>query len=305
MNNADTLDQQALASAKKYMGAVAWPTVLLGLFTGVAYLSIMAAALAGTLSLWAAFPLVAVLTYLAYTVLHDAAHGSISGSDQSLRWLNEMLGYLAAWILMIPLTAHRHEHLAHHRHTNDELNDPDFYVGDIRNSPLDAMVATAKIFYGQFSFYLGNRWDKAPRRQNAYFCLEVAVAILPRLALLGLGYWWEAILLLGAAWLLGVTALLYLFAYIVHRPHEDVGRYVDTSTILVPGPLGKVVTWMWGFQNYHSIHHLFPRVPFYQYAMLYADIEDVLVAKRAPIYRLTLRGLDDCGEHAALSGDRA
>lgn len=299
--NSDTLDQQALTSAKKYMGAVAWPTVFLGLFVGAGYLSVMVAAVLGRMPLWSAIPLVALLTYFAYTVLHEAAHGSISGSNQSLRWLNEALGYLAAWILMIPLTAHRHEHLAHHRHTNDQANDPDFHVGDVRNSPLDAIIATAKIFYGQYRYYLENRWEKAPRRQNIYFCLEIAAAVLPRLGLLAAGYWPEAILLIGVAWMLGVTVLLYLFAYIVHRPHEAVGRYVDTSTILVPGPLGKVVTWMWGFQNYHSIHHLFPRVPFYQYARLYADIEDVMVAKNAPIYRLTLRGLGDCDQPVALS----
>ena len=45
------------------------------------------------------------------------------------------------------------------------------------------------------------------------------------------------------------------------------------------------------FQNYHSIHHLFPRVPFYQYARLYSDIEAVMVAKGAPVYQLTWRGL--------------
>jgi beta-carotene hydroxylase len=241
--------------------------------------------------LWAAMPLVAVLTYLAYTVLHEAAHGSICGSHQSLRWLNEMMGYLAAWILMIPLTAHRHEHLAHHRHTNDKGSDPDFYVGDIMNSPLQSVVATAKIFYSQFSYYWENRWAKAPGKQNAYLCLEMAAALLPRLALLAAGFWTEAFLLFGVAWLLGVTALLYLFAYIVHRPHEDMGRYVDTSTILVPGPLGKVVTLMWGFQNYHAIHHLFPRVPFYQYVRLFTEIETVMVARRAPIYQLTLGGL--------------
>ncbi len=115
--------------------------------------------------------------------------------------------------------------------------------------------------------------------------------VLPRLALLAAGYWVEALLLLGVAWLFGLTLLLYLFAYIVHRPHQDVGRYVDTSTILVPGPWQRLVTWLWVFQNYHSIHHLFPRVPFYQYAKLFAEIEPIMVAKGSPIYRLTWGGL--------------
>ncbi len=49
---------------------------------------------------------------------------------------------------------------------------------------------------------------------------------------------------------------MFLFAYIVHTPHESVGRYVDTSTFVVGGPAGKLITLLWGYQNYHSIHHL-------------------------------------------------
>ena len=90
-----------------------------------------------------------------------------------------------------------------------------------------------------------------------------------------------------------MIVLLYLFAYIVHRPHEQVGRYKDTSTILLPGPLGTLLTWLWMFQNYHSIHHLFPRVPFYQYARLYREIEEIMVAREAPVYRITTRGLKE------------
>jgi beta-carotene hydroxylase len=71
-----------------------------------------------------------------------------------------------------------------------------------------------------------------------------------------------------------------------------VGRYVDTSTVLLSGPLHELITWLWMFQNYHSIHHLFPRVPFYKYAKLYQEIEDIMIAKGAPVYHVTVRGLE-------------
>jgi len=96
-----------------------------------------------------------------------------------------------------------------------------------------------------------------------------------------------------SASILVVNVGIYLFAYVVHRPHDRIGRYVDTATILPPGPgaLQTGLNWAWMFQNYHSIHHLFPRVPFYQYADLYQEIEDVMVAKQAPIYNISIRGL--------------
>lgn len=291
MNKPDSYDLHALTSAKQYMGAVAWPTVVFALAVFFSYGVTLVLALLGNVALWVATPLLAVLTYLSYTVLHESAHGSISGSKQSLRWLNEALGYVAGWILMTPLTAHRHEHLAHHRNTNDEHEDPDYPVGDICKSPVAALLAAAQIFKGQFSYYLAHRWNKAPTRQNLNFCIEVTVALLPRVAILAAGYWFEGLLLLGVAWLVGFSITLYLFAYLVHRPHENVGRYVDTSTVLAPGRLQPLLNWLWVFQNYHSIHHLFPRVPFYQYQKLFCDIEDVMIAKGAPIYRLGASGL--------------
>jgi beta-carotene hydroxylase len=158
-------------------------------------------------------------------------------------------------------------------------------------SLLAPVRAAVRAWVRQFVFYAKYRWPEAPARQNLILCLEVTAALLPRLAVAAVGYWAEALALFVLAWLFGAMVLLYLFAYVVHRPHEQVGRYVDTSTVLLPGRFHKVLSWLWMYQNYHSVHHLFPRVPFYQYAKLYEDIEGIMAAKGAPIYRATARGL--------------
>lgn len=291
MQKPDTLDMKALACAQNYMGAVAWTTIAFALVVVSAYALTIILALQGTLALWLATPLVAVLTYLSYTILHESAHGSISGSQRQMRWLNELLGYAAAWILMMPLTAHRHEHLAHHRHTNDPDDDPDFHVSEIRRSLLKACTGTLRIYVEQYRYYLGHRWQRGPARQNVNLCLEVAAIFVPRLALLAAGFGTEVVCLFVLGWLAGVILTLYLFAYLVHRPHEAVGRYVDTSTVIAPTPFNGIVTWLWVFQNYHAIHHLFPRVPCYHYPRLFADIEGIMVEKGAPIYTLGWNGL--------------
>lgn len=292
MKNNESLDLIALLAAKEHMGDFAWPTVVLGLVVVITYFATLVLALMGMMPLILAAPLMAILTYAAYTVLHEAAHGTISGSHGSIRWLNETLGYLAAWILMIPLTAHRHEHLEHHRHTNERDGDPDIIVSDMAKSPASAVLALVEVLAGQYRYYFTHRWSKAPGSQNVYFCLEVFAALVPRLALLGLGYWVEGLVLFGAAWFAGVALVLFLFAYIVHTPHQSVGRYVDTSTILVDGFMGKIVTCLWLYQNYHSIHHLFPRVPFYRYPAVFSEIEETMVTRGAPIYRFGLQGLE-------------
>ena len=293
MSQPDHLDRKAVANAARYMGKVAWPTVVLGLLFLIIYVTTVTLALTGLMSLMFAVPVVTLVTYLSYTVLHESVHGSIGGNG-SLRWLNKAMGYLAAWITMIPFTAHRFEHMAHHRYANDEQRDPDFHMGNMGESVLAPFREALRAWSGQLSFYARHRWADAPVRQNLSLCLELSVAILPRLAVAAAGFWVEALALFVLAWILGAIILIYLFAYVVHRPHEQVGRYVDTSTILPPRSvlLRGALNWFWMFQNYHSIHHLFPRVPFYKYPALYEEIEDVMAAKGAPVYSLSAHGLE-------------
>ncbi len=291
MGQSDPLDRRAAGVASRYMGMVAWPTIILAIVVALSYVVTVVATLAGLVPLWVAVPLVAVLTYLSYTVLHESVHGSITGNHRSLRWLNKGLGYVAAWIAMIPLTAHRHEHIAHHRRTNDAPGDPDFHIGKMRRSMLAPVHTALQAWVAQFSFYRKHCWNDARPGQNAVLCLEVLAALLPRLTVVAAGYWVEGLALFVLAWLIGAIVLVYLFAYVVHLPHDTVGRWVDTSTILLPGVPGSLLTWLWVYQNYHSIHHLFPRVPFYHYAKLYEEIEDIMIAKGAPICRLTVKGL--------------
>ena len=291
MSATENLDLLALEAAKHRMGEFAWPTVVLGVIATGGYVAIPFLVAASVLPLWLAMPLMILLAYASYTVLHEAVHGSISGSKKSLRWLNELLGYMAGFVLFIPMTAHRHAHLAHHRHANDAESDPDHVVAGMTASPLAALRAGERALRSQYVYYMSKRWASGQEGQNLRFCLEVAASVLLRIAIILLTNAPLTLLLFAVAGIGGTLLTMYLFAYIVHVPHDKIGRYEDTSTILVDGPLGKCVTVLWLFQNYHSIHHLFPRVPFYHYARLFDEIRPVLVSKGAPIYRLGMGGM--------------
>ncbi len=284
-------DLTARKAAQQYQGDFALPTVVTGLCIFTAYAATPLAVFVGALPLWTGCLLMIVLAYAAYTILHDAAHGAISGSHASLRWVNEWMGYAAAFVLMIPLTAHRHEHLAHHRHTNNGAEDPDLVVSDMTRSPLHTLRAAGRIYIGQYRYYMRNRWKGLGNKQDRQFIAEIVIAITARVALMAQGFWLEGFTLFAVGGIGGVALLMYLFAYIVHRPHDAQGRYVDTATIIAPTWCNRLVTWGWLFQNYHSIHHLFPRIPFYRYRRLFDEIEPAMRAHGAPIYRLTATGL--------------
>jgi beta-carotene hydroxylase len=295
------LNKIAGQKAKNYYGGLAWPTVVVGVTSFLAYWALPYLVMLGSFSLWLAIPAMVALTYAAYTVLHESVHGSISGDNHSMDWLNDWMGYLAGTILTIPLTAHRIEHLTHHANTNHAEKDPDSYAADIVSSPLGTLKSAWRAITIQYQLYCQRYWSKATLAKKTAFVVEIVftvlLRILPFLVLWRTGNselisaWWRGLVLFIVAGLLGTITLVYLFAYIVHRPHKSMGRYVNTSTIVVSGPLSTVLTVLWGYQNYHSIHHLFPRVPFYQYRRLFNEIEDTMDQMKAPVYRLTWRGL--------------
>jgi beta-carotene hydroxylase len=295
MQHKDKLDQAAISAARTHMGEFALPTVCFAVAIIVSYAAVIGLALAGTLALAVAVPLVAMQTYYAYTVVHEATHGAISGSRQSLRWVNEALGYIASWIVMVPMTVHRHEHLAHHRNTNDPESDPDYLYSRLASSPLSMLRLAPRVLWTQYQYYFRHRWGKGPRSQDIAMCVEVFAMVAPRVGVCLAGFWLEGLVLFVLAWMIGMAILIFLFAYIVHAPYQATGRYLDTCTIQVDGPLGRIVTWLWACQNYHSIHHLFPRVPFYRYRALFGEIEQIMVAKGAPIYRLGTGGMQAVG----------
>lgn len=285
------MNKRALQVAMSHMGEFAWPTALLGVITTAGFIVTPILVMQQQLGLGWATALMALLTYLAYTIMHDSVHGAIAGRYTSWRWINSTLGYLSGFILGIPFTAHRHEHLTHHRHTNDPKLDPDFQISHMTQSPWMAVLCSWELVWGNYTFYRKQRWAKAPKAEKIKLCLEVVIAAVARVGLMSFDFWLEGLALFLVGPIIGLTCLIYLFAYIVHRPHQEVGRYVDTSTIEVPGFMGRVMTWAWMFQNYHSIHHLFPKVPFYRYRSVFQKIEPIMQAQGAPTYHLSWSGL--------------
>ena len=301
MSDITTLNKIASQKAKNYYGGLAWPTIIIGLTTFVGYWGLPYLVMLRGLSLWIAVPAMTALTFMAYTVLHESVHGSISGNNLSMNWLNDGLGSLAGTIVAIPLTAHRIEHLTHHANTNHPAKDPDGYSAELMSSPLGMLKSAWRSITIQYQLYSQRYWPQATLTKKTIFVVEIffilLLRMLPFFVLWQTGRtelmtdWWRGLVLFIVAGLIGTIALVYLFAYIVHRPHISTDRYLNTSTIVIPGPLSKILTILWGYQNYHSIHHLFPRVPFYRYRRLFDEIAGTMDQMEAPVYRLTWGGL--------------
>ncbi|MGJ8670350.1 MAG: fatty acid desaturase family protein [Oceanococcus sp.] len=282
------LNKEAILAAKQYMGEMAWLTVAMMAVILAGFVVNLWLFSLGILPLWLALPIYAILTYMAYTPLHEAAHGNIHGKYASRKWLNDLCGYIAGQIMLVPYASHTVEHFTHHRYTNQPEKDPDFVVSGMRGGVLALVIYGLKFLWVQNTFLFREYWAGASLRERSVYALELILFVGWRVAFLWLCSreldW--ALLLFG--YLAGAFFTAYWFAYRPHLPYENSARYQNTNSLIMPTWM-KPLEWFWLGQNLHSIHHLFPRVPFYRYHALHREIEPILRAHGTPIVGLFSR----------------
>lgn len=276
------LNKQAIASAKRYMGHVSWPTVILVAAVVAGFVLNLVLFALGVISAWVALPVLGALTYMSYTPLHEAVHGNIHGGHESLKWLNELCGYLVAPMIAIPYASHRVEHFTHHRYTNQPDKDPDYIVSGMGKGLIPAVVTVVRFLWVQNSFFVRHHWGTASLRDRSIYCLEVLVSVGWRVAFVVAVDQPGTLSVILLGYLLGGFFTAYWFAYRPHIPYQEPKRYRNTNSLIMPTWM-KPLEWFWLGQNLHSIHHLFPRVPFYRYHALHRDIEPILRAHGTPI----------------------
>ena len=108
------------------------------------------------------------------------------------------------------------------------------------------------------------------------------LAIIILLISTGILIGWSLVLQL---WILpAIIAQFFLaitFDWLPHHPHQEKSRYLNTRVFDIPGLSVLLLG-----QNYHLIHHLYPRVPFYNYKKVFSKIKDELVNEGADIRSL-------------------
>lgn len=277
-----TLDRQAIAAAKQHIGRVAWPTVALVVLIAVAFVINLALFAVGLISPWVATPILAALTYMAYTPLHEAVHGNVQGNRRRLGWLNDLCGFAMAPLIAVPYVSHRHEHLTHHRYTNQPSKDPDFMISGMRRGPVAALVTVIRFIWLQNAYFAKTEWATASVSARMIYGSEILASLGWRVTFLLAVDQPGALVVIGLGYLLGGFFTAYWFAYRPHWPYDRRDRYRNTSSLIMPRWM-KPLEWFWLGQNLHAIHHLFPRVPFYRYHRLHRQIEPVLRAHETPI----------------------
>ncbi len=262
----------------------AWQTVAFFGATIAGLAAISTLALAGRIGYALAIPANAILIYLIFTPLHEAVHSNIAGRHAQWRWFELSIGHVSGFLLLMPFPGVRCFHLRHHWYTNDPVRDPDSWLA--RPSLTHALL---RCFVGQpvYVWRLGVLARENPD-VGPDFALEMAyvagyAAITAAAFALGVGA--ELLLL----WYLPAYSANVVIFFFVNWPlHHgcEIGRYANTNVLLLKQPLNLLANLALMGQTYHYIHHLYPRIPLFDYRTAAVALAPELAAIGLPIRRV-------------------
>lgn len=271
MNNGailpDHSDDAELFQALSQRPNIAWPTIMLLLASFIIFGVATTVYVHGNLSLFWAIVFNTIASYISFTPAHDAAHNAVSRNRQ----LNDWVGRIAT-ALQSPVPffrTFRYIHMQHHRFTNDELKDPDTYVGNGPRWLLPFKWATLDLNYFYYYFFKSAGIMARPKseRTELFFAFLFSASVLTAITLAG---WLEYYLLLFLIpQRITAVFLACTFDFLPHYPHEahaaDAPFQCTSNRVGMEWWLTPVLL----YQNYHLVHHLYPTVPFYRYIKLW------------------------------------
>jgi ferredoxin-NADP reductase/fatty acid desaturase len=270
--------RHALPDPGEWLPTISWPVV--GIFLGA--LAVFAfstwAAVTDTLPGLATVLLSAAAIFVLFTVLHDAAHYSVS----THRWVNVAFGRVAM-IFVSPLISFKSFafiHIEHHRNTNDDENDPDHFVS---GAPMWQLPVRFPLMDVPYLTFLVRNVRRRPRAEvlETVFLMGTTVAVIVASAFTA-HLWTLAVLYLIPA-RVAMFVLAWWFDWLPHHDLEDTqqeNRYratrnrVGSEWILTPLLLS---------QNYHLVHHLHPSIPFHRYVATWRRNEEAYLERDAAI----------------------
>jgi len=253
-----------------------------GLLRIVVQLAMLGLLLYGTVNLAAAHHRAWILTMFGaglvlpglFAAEHEAGHRTAFRTG----WLNDLVLWICAPLMLQAPTFFREFHWQHHRATQDRALDPEIsgapdLLDDWPRHPLAyaALAAGQLLLIGKALFtFAGALLPTAAAWEKAFPFIRpnkrTRIAWESRAVIVG----WVAVITAGVAyvpgfafallaWPIGHVALgSYLMAEHTGLPHEGSQNHRTRTVISTP-----LVRWMMWNMPYHAVHHMHPAVPFH------------------------------------------
>jgi len=272
------------AIARELSPTVAWPTLILALVLPLSFLSLIYLGYSRKLPLVPSTILLTLVSYMHYTLVHESIHGNLVPGHPRLRRVNELVGWIGSTGMAMAWPFLKRTHMKHHSHTNSE-HDPDLIVkGSLLRLLVTWVILTAMFLIPLplLKYVSPTKYDRikgALVGTESWQMAGVACFALTLLAAAILtGHFVDWLCLWFLPTKFAMLILHISFQWLPHYPFDRTERYLNTRISLWVG--GTVLTLQ---QNLHLMHHLWPSVPFYNYARLYRRLRPVLHQKGARI----------------------
>ncbi|MCH9668674.1 MAG: fatty acid desaturase [Actinomycetia bacterium] len=268
----------ALPDPGESVPKLALPTV--GIFLGAltAFVLSTAGYLNGWVPVWVTIPVNAAVTFVMFTVVHDASHYSIS----SKRWVNGLFGRLA-WLFVGPVVAFSSFgfiHIQHHRHANEDDQDPDKFAS---HGPLWLLPFRWPLVEYYYMKYYLPRARSRPVAEVAEALLMFALSLTGLTIAIVTGHFWALAVVFLIPQRIGLTVLAWWFDWLPHHGLENTQRTDRYRATRNRVGAEWLFTPMLLSQNYHLVHHLHPSVPFYRYLRTWRRNEEAYLERNPAI----------------------
>ncbi len=209
-----------------------------------------------------------VLHGVAVVFLFAPLHETIHGTAFRSRALNRAVAFFCGLVLFLPSGYFRAFHFAHHRHTQDEMRDPELLRPKPETLGEYLLVLSGLVYWNEqlqlFGRLLAGRVEEpfVPKRQHKAVVLEarILVCLYALLALvsfdlgtMALVNYWLLPLLLG-------QPALRAFLLAEHTGCPLVPDMLENSRTTKSNP---VLRWLAWNMNHHAEHHAYPALPFH------------------------------------------
>jgi fatty acid desaturase len=211
--------RRALPDPGERVPALALPTV--GIFSGALGVFVVSAILAVGHDVPRAVTIVvdAVVCFVMFTVSHDASHYSIS----RVRWVNSVFGRLS-FVFVSPLLSFpsfAYLHIEHHRHSNDDENDPDTFASHGHGLALPFRLAAMDVAY--VPFYL-SRIRSRPKAEVAESGGLALASLIGLVVAIATGSIWLVAVIYIIPERIAVVFLAWWFDWLPHHGLKDTQR---------------------------------------------------------------------------------
>jgi ferredoxin-NADP reductase/fatty acid desaturase len=286
MSTIDAIDRKSSEPAGRHAlpdpGApvpkLALPTVGIYVVALTAFVVSTVGYIQGWLPAWVTIPVNAAVTFVMFTVLHDTIHAAVS----TAKWVNGLFGRLAM-LLVVPIISfptYRFIHIEHHRHSNDDANDPDAWASHSRWWQMPLRWPVPEVLYGGFIL---RKLRSRPTAEVAETLLLLTLSVAGLIVAIVTGNIWTLAVVFLIPQRIGLIFLVWWFDWLPHHGLADTQRSDRYRATRARVGMEWLFTPLMLSQNYHLVHHLHPSVPFYRYVKTWRRNEEAYLERNPAI----------------------